>query len=612
MLLLNRADATFAPESGQPSPLAESGSLCGLLLERARLTPKRPAYRHFDKTLGRWVDFSWAQTLAEVGRWQRALDRERLSPGDRVAILMSNRPEWVRFDLAALGLGLATVPLYANDRPESVRHMLEDSGARLLLVETSAMLRELAPIAEALRRLQRVLVLESDTGEDPVGSIAIADWLGTESASAPPEDRVGSRHTLATVVYTSGTTGPAKGAMLTHGNLLWNAEASLRRVPARPSDRFLSFLPLSHTLERTAGYYLPLMAGACVAYARSVATLGEDLATVRPTVLIGVPRIFERLHGKLRERLESGPPARRRLFERAVAVGWRAFLHRQGRGPWDAELLIAPLLDRLVGARVRARLGGRLRIAVCGGAPLPPEIGRTLVALGLPILQGYGLTEASPVISVNTLSDNRPETVGPPLPDVEARIDPHGELLVRSPGVMRGYWGRPDATAAAIDRMGWLHTGDQARIDDGHLTIVGRLKDTLVLSTGEKVPPSDLESAILGDGLFAQALLVGESKPFLGLLAVLEPDAFARLAAAEGLPPDIAQAKADPRLEPILLGRIQARLAHFPSFALIRRVVPVERAWSVEDGLMTPTMKLRRARILSHYASELDLMYRGH
>lgn len=249
---------------------------------------------------------------------------------------------------------------------------------------------------------------------------------------------------------------------------------------------------------------------------------------------------------------------------------------------------------------------------MCGGAPLPPEIGRTLVALGLPILQGYGLTEASPVISVNTLSDNRPETVGPPLPDVEARIDPHGELLVRSPGVMRGYWGRPDATAAAIDRMGWLHTGDQARIDDGHLTIVGRLKDTLVLSTGEKVPPSDLESAILGDGLFAQVLLVGESKPFLGLLAVLEPDAFARLAAAEGLPPDIAQAKADPRLEPILLGRIQARLAHFPSFALIRRVVPVERAWSVEDGLMTPTMKLRRARILSHYASELDLMYRGH
>jgi long-chain acyl-CoA synthetase len=243
-------------------PAAKAGSLCGLLLQRVRRTPDAPAYRRWDPGTGRWVGTTWAQTLAAVGRWQRALDREGLSPGDRVAILMSNRPEWMHFDLAALGLGLVTVPLYPNDRPDSVRYMLDDSGARLLLIESEAMRADLAPIAGTLARLQRILVLEPLPGQAAEGVTAVADWLG-EDRGGPAEDRVTSPQTLATIVYTSGTTGPAKGVMLTHRNLLWNAEAALARVPARPSDRFLSFLPLSHTLERTAGYYLPLMAGAC-------------------------------------------------------------------------------------------------------------------------------------------------------------------------------------------------------------------------------------------------------------------------------------------------------------------------------------------------------------
>ena len=613
MLLFQHDTEARAPRvaSGHAVPAAEAGSLCGLLLGRARRTPDAPAYRRWDPLAGRWVAYTWAQTLAEVGRWQRALEREGLSPGDRVAILMANRPEWVHFDLAALGLGLVTVPLYPNDRPDSVRHMLEDSGARLLLVETGAMRADLAPIADTLARLQRVLVLEPMPDRAGEGAMAVADWLG-DDRGGPPEDRVTTPHSLATIVYTSGTTGPAKGVMLTHRNLLWNAEAALARVPARPSDRFLSFLPLSHTLERTAGYYLPLMAGACVSYARSIPQLAEDMQTVRPTVLIAVPRIFERVHARVRDKLDRGSPMARRLFERAVDLGWQRFLYRQGRGPWSPGLLLAPVLDRLVGAKIRARLGGRLRVAVCGGAPLSPEIARTFIGLGVPLIQGYGLTETSPVISVNTLEDNRPEGVGLPLPDVEARIDHHDELLVRSPGVMRGYWGQPQATAAVLDRLGWLHTGDQARIARGHIFITGRLKETLVLSTGEKVPPTDIESAIVGDSLFAQVLLIGEARPFLSLLAVLEPDGYGRLAAAEGLPADVAEGRSDPRLEGLLLRRIQARLADFPGYATIRRVAVVERPWTIEDGLMTPTMKLKRARILEHYAGELDRLYAGH
>jgi long-chain acyl-CoA synthetase len=295
-----------------------------------------------------------------------------------------------------------------------------------------------------------------------------------------------------------------------------------------------------------------------------------------------------------------------------VDLGWRRFLNRQGRGPWAPGLLLAPVLDRLVGAKIRARLGGRLRVAVCGGAPLSPEIARTFIGLGVPLIQGYGLTETSPVISVNTLEDNRPEGVGLPLPDVEVRIDRHDELVVRSPGVMRGYWGQPQASAAAVDRLGWLHTGDQARLAHGHIFITGRLKETLVLSTGQKVPPTDLESAIVGDSLFAQVILIGEGRAFLSLLAVLDPDGYGRVAAAEGLPADLAEGRSDPRLEEILLRRIQARLADFPGYATIRRVAVVERPWTIEDGLMTPTMKLKRAHILEHYAAELDLLYAGH
>ncbi|WP_373509079.1 AMP-binding protein, partial [Thiocapsa sp.] len=269
-------------------------------------------------------------------------------------------------------------------------------------------------------------------------------------------------------------------------------------------------------------------------------------------------------------------------------------------------------LDHLVGAKIRARFGGRLRVAVCGGAPLAPDIARIFIGLGVPLVQGYGLTETSPVISVSPLKDNIPESVGRPLPGLEYRIGDLHELIVRSPGIMSGYWNQPQATAEVVDGEGWLRTGDQVRVRDGHIFITGRIKDVLVLANGEKVPPADIEMAITGDPLFEQVLVIGEGRPFLSALVVLNPEAYTEVAKAEGLPADPMAADADGRLEPILHNRIESRLTGFPGHAKIRRVALAACPWSIENDRMTPTMKLKRAKILADYREALTRLYVGH
>lgn len=295
---------------------------------------------------------------------------------------------------------------------------------------------------------------------------------------------------MATLVYTSGTTGRSKGVMQSHRAILWTAEAVLRRIPAYPSDSFLSFLPLAHSFERTVGYYLPMMAGARVCYARSVELLRQDLLLIRPTVLLAVPRVYERVYLVIQAKL--GPHGlRRRLFETTLDLGWRCFLARQGRGPAPGPLgrVVGPLLHRLIARRVLDRFGGRLRVAVSGGAPLAPVVARFFIGLGLPLTEGYGLTETAPVLTNTRPADTVPGSVGRALPGVEVRCDPQGELLVRTPGLMLGYWGQSAASAAAIDADGWLHTGDLAQVRDGYVWISGRRKEILVTSAGEKVPP---------------------------------------------------------------------------------------------------------------------------
>jgi long-chain acyl-CoA synthetase len=600
-----------APTGADIIKAAAAKSLTGLMLERLRRSPHRIAYVHFDWASGRWIESSWQRIVETAGRWQAALKCEGLTPGDRVALQMGNRPEWVCFDVAALGLGLVTVPLYTNDRPESIHRILSDAGVRLLLLQRSEQLEALAPVIARLDGLERVLVLESsEKGTSAANCSSVAEWL--QGASGPLVDLVERPDALATIVYTSGTSGAPKGVMLSHRNILWNTEAVLRCIQAFPQDRFLSFLPLSHTLERTGGYYLPMMAGSSVAYARSISQLPEDLRIVRPTALIAVPRIFERIHARILAKLADEPPLARKLFDAAIDVGWHSFEHAQGRRPRSADLLLAPLLDRLVARKIRRRLGGRLRVAVSGGAPISPQIARFFTGLGIPLVQGYGLTEASPVISLSPLQDNRPDSVGLPLPGVEIRRSAQDELIVRSPGVMLGYWNQPQTTAAAIDPNGWLHTGDQVRMEGSHIFITGRLKEVIVLSSGEKVAPADLETAIVMDGLFAQVMVLGEGRPYLTALVVLAPEAYARFAPAEGLDPDPGRERLSPGLEKILLERVGKLLQAFPGHARIRRLAVVKGPWTSDDGLLTPTLKLKRDRILEAYDQDVQRLYEGH
>jgi len=591
-----------------------AGTLDGLMYQRVRRTPDLLAYRSYDAQTGHWRDTSWREAGTQIARWRAALAAENLGPGERVAVHLHNSKEWVYFDQAALSCGLVVVPLYTDDRPDNIAYIMEDSAVRLLLVQDAASWRHLAPALAGQEGLQRVLILNPSRTDSPEKLLAdprvhyVSDWLPHE---APPlEKRDGDPHALASIVYTSGTTGRPKGVMLSHYNMMSVAHAALTMIDVYQEDLFLSFLPLSHTLERTGGYYLPVMSGSGVAYARSILQLAEDLKSIRPTVLIAVPRIFERVFARIQGQMEKQPPLKRTLFNLTTRVGWRRFERQQRRASWHPELLAWPLLSRLVAGKVTEKLGGRLRLAVSGGAALSLPVAKIFIGLGVPILQGYGLTETSPVISVNVPEDNEPGSVGVPLKGIEVRIGENDELLVKTPGMMEGYWNNHVATAEIIDTGGWLHTGDQARIENGHIYITGRIKDILVMSNGEKIPPMDMELAISLLPTVDQALVIGEGESFLSAILVLNPEEWPRLAKRLGLDAEAAGSLLDQKLHAELLKGIRGTLKDFPGYAKIRRVILTREPWTVDNGLITPTLKVKRAKVLAKFTDAIAALYR--
>ena len=587
-------------------------TLDGLFSERVRRSADAVAYTEFEEEEGAWRDYTWAQMSSLVSRWQAALKREPLVPGDRVAIMLRNCTAWVALDQAAMGLGLVVVPLYTQDRPDNVAYIIRNSGAKLLLFEKPEQWAAFADVQAQLGGLVRVLCLkELEQPPEDARLASVATWLPDAGPAVEHLIRDGQR--LASIIYTSGTTGRPKGVMLSHHNMLSNAFSTLQVFDVSTEETFLSFLPLSHTLERTCGYYLTIMAGARVAYARSIPQLAEDLAQVRPTLLISVPRIYERVYAAMQAKLAEGPAFRHKLFRLAIAVGWGRFEHQQGRGSWKPGFLLWPVLKRLVGDKVLARLGGRLRAAVSGGAALPPEVAKVFIGLGLPLLQGYGLTETSPVVSSNRLENNLPASIGQPIPGVQVKIGDKDALLVKGPNVMLGYWENAEATQAMFTEDGWLNTGDTARVDsDGRVYITGRLKEIIVLSNGEKVPPVDMEAAIARDPFFEQVMVIGEGKPYLSVLVVPEKKLWAKLAAEHGLDAASPLSMRTPQAEQLVLERINAQIKQFPGYAQVRRVGLLPELWTVENGMLTPTMKLKRSRVLEHHRAEYEKLYAGH
>lgn len=589
-------------------------TLHGLFLERVRRSPDKIAYRYYQQNA--WRELTWQQILLEVGRWKISLARLQLQPGDRVAMMLRNSPVWIAYDQAAMSLGLVTVPLYTVDRPDNIAYIVNNADVKVLLFESDEQWQGLCTVLDQLRGIVRFVSVDSLTDNREPRLKSLADFL---PKSVMPDSIGGETpiencaRQLASIIYTSGTTGKPKGVMLSHLNMLSNAHACLDTFVVNQDDLLLSFLPLSHTFERTLGYYLTVMTGATVAFARSIQLLSEDLQTIRPTLLISVPRIYERVYGAIRTRLEEGSPVNRKLFQFAVETGWARFERDQGRGQWHATFLLWPLLHKLVAKKVLDKLGGRLRVAISGGAVLSPEVSRVFVGLGLPIVQGYGLTETSPVITGNHLQDNYPDSVGQPIRDVEIRLGEQNELQVRGPNVMLGYWNNEQATRSAIDTDGWLHTGDIAHISDsGHVYITGRIKEIIVMSNGEKISPNDMELAILHDPLFDQVLIFGEAHPYLVALAVLNPDVWLHFANEVGIRPEMPEALTDSRIEAKIMRRIARNLRGFPGYAKVNRVLLLREPWSIDNGLLTPTLKLKRDEVFNRFSRQIKQLYEGH
>jgi len=603
--------------------LQDIDTLGQLFARRVAATPDGEAYRQFDAASNTWIGFTWQQVSQRVTTWINAIDSLQLAHGSRIAVLLPNCVDAVTVDQAALARGMVPVPMHAIDTPGSIGYILNDCQASILVVTSRAQWLPISTVCEQYPHLKVVVVADdaqaAETSPAAGGPrvVGMRQWLAENAqpaGAAPSTQTVTNETHLAAIVYTSGTTGKPKGVMLTHRNIISNIKAVLARVDVRASDVFLSFLPLSHTFERTIGYYLPLAAGGCVVYARSPALIAEDLKMARPTVLVSVPRIYERFYAKLQEKLGQSSGFKQSLFRAAQQVGWRRFCRANGlpegaAGSALLDALLWPLLDRLVARNIRDLFGGRLRAAVSGGAALSQAVGQCFLGLGLPLLQGYGMTETSPVVAANAPDDNWPATVGRALEGVEVRLGENSELQVRGAGVMQGYWNRPDDTKAVMTEDGWLRTGDQAVIEQGRIRISGRLKEIMVTSTGEKIPPADLELAIMADPVFEQVMVVGENRPFVSAFVVLNRALWTQLAATLKLDAqDPASLHAAPVRE-ALLARIKEASKAFPYYAVPRAVWATLDPWTIENSMITPTLKLKRNALHARLAQAIDAIY---
>jgi len=592
----------------------DAKSLHQLFQIRVSRSPNDIAYQYFDIPSNSWKKYTWTESLEQINRWRKALISLNLKAGQCVGLMLRNCPEWIFLEQACMAQGVISVPLYPNDRPDNVSHILNEAGVQLLLIDNHEQLKTIDSAKQDLNH-QPILVSLSQINQqsDNLACTYFDDWLNQFSSQTLDENYKSiESQSLATIVYTSGTTGRPKGVMLSHWNILSNAYAGIHTVEIYREDLFLSFLPLSHTLERTVGYYIPLMTGASVAFSRSVPQLAEDLIIIKPTVLISVPRIFERVYGKIQNQVAEKPPIAKKLFKLTEQVGWEIFESSQGRGKTSWRVLLWPLLNKLVAQKILDKLGGRLRFTISGGAPLPETISHLFISFGLPILQGYGLTETSPVISVNTFKSNIPSSIGPPLPGVEVRLSNEMELQTRSESVMMGYWKNEQATTEMFTEDGWLKTGDLARIENQHIYITGRLKEILVLSNGEKVPPVDMEIAICLNPLFEQAIVIGEGKPYLTAIVVLDPEQWKIMAKSFSLDPASADSLQDKRVQEKAFSTLCACLHEFPGYAQIRKIVPSIETWSDSNYLLTPSLKIRRKIIMEHFKKEIEEMYDGH
>jgi long-chain acyl-CoA synthetase len=578
---------------------------------------KKPEHLRYKKD-ERWRAISsdeFRSAVEELSAGLRALGVEK---GDKVAILSENRPEWAFADLASLCAAAVDAPIYSTLTPAQVLYILNDSESKAIFVSNQTQAKKVAELRAQAKHLKHVIRMEASPAIPDTLSLDELRALGRPLLEKEPE-AVRKRAAevkaddLATLIYTSGTTGDPKGVMLLHSNLVSNVIGGLQAFSGLgPDDTALSFLPLCHVFERMGGHYLMLHVGATIAYAEGVDKVPQNMLEVRPTVMLSVPRLYEKMYARVQEKVASDPPKRQAIFRWALAIGREHFKHRcQHTAPGLLLSLKNKLADTLVFSKIRERTGGRLRLFISGGAPLAREIAEFFGAAGLVILEGYGLTETSPVISVNTPDALRPGSVGRPIPGVEVKIATDGEILTRGPHVMKGYFKRPDATAEAVDKEGFFHTGDIGLLDqDGFLIITDRKKDILVTSGGKNIAPQPIENRIKANKFFSEVVMIGNKRNFPAALVVPNFEVLEKWAKEKGIAAkNHEQLVAHPEVVShykMLIAELTSELAQFEK---IKKLTLLTKEFSLEAGELTPTLKVKRRVVEQKYKDLIDSLY---
>jgi long-chain acyl-CoA synthetase len=598
-------------DSGDPASRYENWpSLTAMFFDQAARLQDKPLL--WAKTGGRYQPQSWRDVKDRVCALARALRAVGLEPGDRVVLVAENRPEWLIADLAIMAAGAITVPAYVTNTPADHRHILTDCGARAAVVSTRALAERLLPAARSAPECELMIAMEPP---EPDRGVRVIGWSDLVQEGADAGDDIAAwatetrRGDAACIIYTSGTGGTPKGVVLSHGAILSNCMGAydLLAELGLGDEVFLSFLPLSHSYEHTAGQFFPLSIGAQIYYAEGAEALALNMVEARPTIVTAVPRLYETLHRRILREIERRDGLKKRLFLSAVGLGRRAY-----EAPESLTLLdraANKALDWLVRRKVRARFGARLKAFVSGGAPLSYDIALFFTALGVRLLQGYGQTEAAPVVSCNPASDNRIGTVGPPLKGVEVKIAKDGEILVRGELVMQGYWGDQSTTRATI-RDGWLYTGDVGRMDgDGYITITDRKKDIIVFSGGDNVSPSRIEVRLTLEPEIAQAMVYGDARPYLVAVIVPDHEYMLHWARELGRRADLAALADDDDFCRAIAKAVERVNADLAPIVRVRRFIIAPTPFAIENAQLTPTLKVRRHKVKEVYGEALDALY---
>jgi long-chain acyl-CoA synthetase len=596
-------------EGDRPPP----GTLNQLFFKAARTLHKLDAMQV--RVDGKWQPISHATILERVRRIALGLAEIGVKPGDRVAILSENRPEWAMADYACLTTGVADVPIYITLPAEQIEYLLQDSGSVAIFVSNTTLVSKVVSIKRNLPNLRHVIVFDETARQH--ADMTLRELEAKGAAVDKPDRAAAYERTamavkpddLATIIYTSGTTGNPKGVMLTHDNIHSNIE-STRRVISINNDIALSFLPLCHIFERLGDYWF-FVTGTSIAYVESFDLVPTALQEVRPTIALSVPRLYEKMYSKVLENALAGGALKKRIFywARAVADRW-ADEKLAGRQPGGLLSIQYAIAQKLVFSKLKARTGGRLRYFVSGGAPLSPEINKFFYAAGLTILEGYGLTETSPVIGVNTPVNFRIGTIGKPIDGVEVQIAEDGEILTRGPHVMKGYFNKPDATAEAIDSEGWFHTGDIGVIEDGFIRITDRKKDIIVTAGGKKIAPQPIENLVKTNKFVSQAVMIGDRRKFPVLLIVPNFEQLEKWAKEKNvLSTDRSRLLALPAIQAHMDKEVRSHLTALASFEMPKKIALLGTDFAVESGELTPTLKVKRRVIEKNYKALIDSLY---